>query len=246
MNDISACIITKNQQKKLASALKSASWCDEIIVIDDYSTDNTVKIAKSFIAKVYQKKLNHNFAAQRNFALSKATKSWVLFIDSDEAVTKKLKQEIINTIKNTDKSGFYLTRQDYFLGKKLVGGESGSTKLLRLAKKSKGKWGRRVHETWKVKGSVGELKNPLLHFPHDDLFGFIHKINFYSTLHAKESRVEGKKSSTLKIILLPFFKFLYNFFVKAAFADKERGFVAAVIMSFHSFLSWSKLYEENQ
>src|SRR3990167_2567557 len=91
---ISAVILTHNDESTIDRTLESVSWCDEVIVVDDDSTDETVSIAKKFGAEVYSQTLNGDFSLQRNFGLTKAKGEWVLYVDSDEVVTTELGKEI--------------------------------------------------------------------------------------------------------------------------------------------------------
>ena len=147
---ISAVVLTKNEEENIEKCIKSLSFCDEIIIIDDNSTDETISKIRMLNAKcqIYSRDLGGDFASQRNFGLQKANGDWVLFIDADETVSKKLADEIIKQIKvgKAGVNGNYFKREDIFLGKKLKHGETGSVKLLRLAKKDKGTWKRKVHE----------------------------------------------------------------------------------------------------
>ena len=238
---ISAVVITKNEEKNIERCIKSLLWCSEIVVVDDYSDDKTVKLAKKLGAKVYQHSLDNDFSEQRNFGLLKAKGDWVLFVDADEVVSAKLQKEIIKSITQNKHVGFYIKRYDVWMGKVLKHGEVGNIKLLRLAKKNAGKWKRAVHEFWDVKGSTAILENPFLHYPHKTIREFVGDINLYSTIHAKENMKEGKTKSFWKIFVLPFGKFFVNYFFKLGFLDGVAGFVMAVFMSFHSFLAWGKL-----
>lgn len=239
---ISAVVLAKNNEDIIERCLQSVSWCDEIIVVDDYSTDDTVKIAKKCGARVFIHLLDNNFAQVRNFALDKAKGDWVLFIDSDEIVSAKLKQEIQNKLRNSNCYGFYLKRTDYFLGRWLKFGETGAVRLLRLGKKGFGQWERKVHEIWKINREVGQMDNPILHYPHKDITSLLTKINFYSVLHSQEQYESGCKSGLLKIIFYPIGKLLYNLFVLRGIFDREQGIIMALSMSLHSFLAASRLY----
>ena len=170
-----------------------------------------------------------DFAEERNNLLSKTTKDWVMFVDTDEIITPDLSREIENL--DFKKNGYYIKRKNLFLGK-----VSGEDKVLRLGKKNAGKWERSVHETWEIKGSVGTLKNYLIHDTAKTLREAISKTDFYSTLHAKENLKEGKRSSILKIIFYPKIRFISSLL-------SGYGFAFAMLHSFHSFLSWSKLYQ---
>lgn len=239
---LSVVILTKNEEKNIVACLESLSWCDEIFVIDDNSTDTTVELAKKLGVKVFIHALDNNFAAQRNFGLSKANGDWILFVDADEIVPDALADEIVARIMSLESSGFMVKRLDVMWGKELRHGEVGNIKLLRLAKRGQGKWKRRVHEYWDDDGNVGQLKNPLMHYPHPTLAEFVSHIDFYSTLHAQQKFEDGEKSSIFKIILWPKLKFIKNYVWGFGFLDGTQGFVLAMLMSFHSFLAWSKLW----
>ncbi|HUW21963.1 MAG TPA: glycosyltransferase family 2 protein [Candidatus Bathyarchaeia archaeon] len=235
-------VLTKNEEKNIGECLKTLVFCNEVIVVDDYSQDKTIQIAQEMGVKVSQRGLNQDFAAQRNFALDKAKGDWILFIDADERVTPKLKEEIQSVIKNPKFIGYYLKRQDVLFGKKLEFGETANVELLRLARRGSGKWERRVHEVWQVEGKVGELAAPLVHYPHQAISEFLNAINFYSTLHAWALFEERKKSGTFKIICYPLGKFIYNYLIRFGFLDRMPGLIVALMMSLHSFLSWAKLF----
>lgn len=242
---ISAIVLTKNEEKNISQCLESLLWCDEIIIIDDQSTDKTVEIARSLRAKVFIHSLNNNFAQVRNSGLNKAHGDWVLFVDSDERVTKELKEEIIKVTNNSRSRincSYYVKRIDYMWDKELRYGELGDVKLLRLSRKNAGKWERKVHEVWNIKGLTKTLKNPLLHYPHQNLSEFLSHIDFYSTLHAEQKYQDGEKSSLLKIIIWPKLKFIKNWIFLRGFWDGVPGLLVAMLMSFHSFLAWSKLW----
>ena len=244
MSSISAIIPTKNEERNIAECIKVLDFCNEILIIDDNSTDNTRELARSLGARVFLRDLKSDFASQRNFGLQKAKEQWILFVDADERVGESLRNEIVQLTNNPaiNYSGFQIKREDVLWGKRLKHSEFGKTKLLRLARRNTGIWRRRVHEYWDVKGRIGTLKYSLLHFPHPSLREFISDINWQSTLHAEENLKEGKRPNIFTIILFPKLKFLDNWIIKGGFLDGTEGFIAALIMSFHSFLAWSKLW----
>lgn len=188
-----------------------------------------------------------DFAAARNAELAKAKTDWVLFVDSDEKITPDLKAEILTAIKSSKYSAYYIPRQDTFLGRILRHGETGHAKFIRLAKKDFGKWERPVHEVWLARrshggGGVGTLVNPLLHTPHESIASFLEKINKYSSLEADYRYAHGVKSSLFKIWFYPLAKFKYNYIFRLGFLDGVPGCIMAIMMSFHSYLTWTKLY----
>lgn len=190
-----------------------------------------------------------NFTAARNAELAKVKTKWVLFIDSDETVTKELKEEIELAIENNDYEAYYLRRIDNFLGRELRHGETGNAHFIRLAKKDFGQWTRPVHEVWSPVGAkrglsvkIGVLKNPIMHNSHPTIASFMDKINKYSTLEAEYRFAQGIRSNMFKIAIYPFAKFKLNYFLRLGFLDGVPGTIMAIMMSFHSYLTWTKLY----
>lgn len=243
---ISAVILTKNNQDTIKGLVESLSWCEEIIVIDDTSTDKTTYVAKKAGAKVYVNPLNFDYSAQRNFGLEKVTKEWVLFIDSDEVVTEALRKEITEKIKNSTHSGYLLNRNDILFGRTIKFGEVGHVQLLRLAKKDSGIWKGHIHEIWDVKGSIGNIREPIIHYPHPTVTEFLREINNYSTIVAQERYEKKIHMNSWEIVLYPVGKFIQNYFIRQGFRDGMPGLIIAVMMSFHSFLVRSKLFMLNR
>ncbi len=240
---ISAVILTKNEEANISDCVKSLSWCDEVVVVDDNSKDRTIELVKKLNARVYTHPINNDFSSQRNFGLSKAKGDWVLFVDADERVSSSLAFEISNAIIfSSEFNGFYIKRRDVMWKKELKYGESGNMHLLRLGKKGVGKWEGKVHEEWEVKGNIGKLKNPIMHFPHKTFQEFLKEINFYTTVRAEELYKKGAKANFLSILLYPLGKFLFNFLLKLGFIDGMPGLIVALAMSFHSFLVRGKLW----
>lgn len=242
MLPISAIILAKNEEENIASCLESLGFCDEILVIDDNSSDRTAEILKKHSIKVIKNSLV-NFSEQRNFALSKIKNDWALFVDADEIVSEKLAREIKGRIAGQNIDGYLIKREDIFLGKKMKGGDVDNVWLLRLGRKSKGKWMGAVHEEWKINGNISRFSNPIQHKSHKNLRSFIKKINFYSTLRAKELKKSSINCSFIDIILYPEVKFINLYFIKMGFRDGLHGFLHAVFMSMYSFLVRGKLYQ---
>lgn len=242
---ISAVVITKNEESKIIDCIDTLDFCDEIIVVDDNSKDNTVQLIKNYKGKkiqIFQRSLDNNFSDQRNYALEKAKGKWVLFIDADEIVSSKLSEEILAVVNDDNISAYSIKRKDTFLGVTLEYGETGSMSLVRLVRKNSGKWHGAVHEIWKTKGVTQELKNEISHNPHKNISQFIQKLNFYSTLRAQELYLQKNKSNLLLICIYPLAKFTKNYIVLRGYKDGTVGFIHAVFMSLHSFLVRGKLY----
>src|SRR3989338_4313851 len=221
---LSVVILTRDEAKVIGRAIKSVQWAEEIIVIDDNSQDNTVSIAKSFGAITYARKLSGNFAAQRNYGLSRAKGDWLLFMDADETVSPQLAVEIRKTITVTGNKieAYYVRRRDFFWGKEMKWGELRRVYqkgLIRLIKKESGQWTGAIHEVFKTGAPTGQLKSFINHHPHSSIKEFLHDVNFYSSLRARQWQQDGQRVNFMEIIFPPFFKFIYSFLLKQGFRD---------------------------
>jgi len=239
---ISAVILAHDNEDSIADTLSSVSFCDEVLVIDDGSVDKTVSIARKMGATVYTRSLDDDFAAQRNFGLEKARGPWVLFVDSDETVPDAMANEIQKVTRETTLNGYYLLREDVMWGRQLKHGETANVRLLRLGKKGDGVWHRPIHEVWDMPGEVGTLGNALRHVPHPDVAHFLDDINRYSTLNARHFFRSGVRTRGWQIVGYPTAKFIQNYIIRKGFLDSTPGIIVALMMSFHSFLTRSKLW----
>ncbi len=248
---ITAAVLTKNEEKNIERCLKSVAFCDEIIVIDDYSTDATLKKVEDLKSKVkslkiYKRELKEDFAGQRNFAMKQAANEWVLFIDADEEVSKELQNSCVDTRRVINDRAYYIKRRDFWWGRELKYGEIKKVRnkgIIRLVKKNSGKWMGNVHEVFYTAESAGTLNGFLNHYPHPTLKEFLQDINAYSLMRAKELYNHGKSTNVLEILFFPLFKFILNYFIYLGFLDGPAGFAYAFFMSFHSFLVRAKLYQ---
>lgn len=243
---LSCVVLAGNEEANIGEVVNNLSFCDEVLVVDDYSTDRTVEIAKSLGAKVMRRNVGGDFAAQRNFAMGESRGEWIFFVDADEEVTKELESEIRSVISKKPKEreevrAYYIKRRDVWWGRELKFGESGKIRLLRLVKKNSGRWIGRVHETFKPSYQTATLKNYLVHRPHPTVKEFLSEINTYSSLRASELADQGRRTNIFEIIFYPLGKFFLNYFLKLGLLDGPAGFVYAFMMSFHSFLVRVKL-----
>ncbi|HLL60174.1 MAG TPA: glycosyltransferase family 2 protein [Candidatus Nitrosocosmicus sp.] len=242
---LSAVILTKDEERNIERCLRSLNFVDEIIIVDDNSTDKTIEIAKKYSAHVHTRSLDNNFADQRNFGMEKANGELILFVDADEEVTVELKDEIISELQDPSVI-YWIKRRDFFWGNELRFGEIKKIRnegLIRLVTKNSGEWVGNVHEEYIGNDCGVQLKNYINHYPHQTIAEFIHHINNYSSIRAKELHEKKVKSSLFQIIFYPLGKFIVNYFFKLGFKDRAAGFVYAFMMSFHSFLVRTKLYQ---
>lgn len=243
--DISAVIITHNEEKRLEPALKSLkAVASEIIVVDAYSSDETLKIAKKYTGKVYQREWT-NFADQKNFANSKAALPWILSLDADERLSPELRHEIMALKEGEPQcSGFSMPRQVFYLGKWIRHSGWHPDRKIRLFRKDKARWeGEYVHEKLEIEGEVGKLKSPIHHFTYRNIQDHLGRINTFSDLGAKKLYAEKKKCRWYHLVFFPFFRFMKSFFLKGGFMDGFAGFVIAVLNGYAIFSRYAKLKE---
>jgi glycosyltransferase involved in cell wall biosynthesis len=238
---LTAVVIAKNEAKNISVCIPTLSFANEVLVIDNGSTDQTAQIASKLGAKVIKFSSQDDFSRIRNFALKQANYDWILFLDADEIVTPDLADEIRNAL-TSDFSGFMLQRIDYMWNQQLHFGDTGNVYLLRLARKSQGLWCGAVHETWTVSGKIGKLSQPLFHYPHPSMYEFLDSIDHYSTIRAQELFTQHFSANLLKVVSYPFGKFFQLWLLKLGFLDGTAGFIHAMTMSFYSFLVQAKLY----
>ncbi|MEM5871812.1 MAG: glycosyltransferase family 2 protein [Candidatus Aenigmatarchaeota archaeon] len=211
---LSVVIITLNEEKHIRECLESVKFADEIIIVDSFSKDKTINIAKKFGCKIYKRKFD-GFGQLKNYGIEKAKNLWILNIDADERVTNELREEIENVLKNPKHDGYYIPRKS-FIGKKWIkyAGQWPDYQL-RLFRKDKGKFEEKiVHERVIVNGKVSYLRNPLIHYNYENWHHYFVKSNIYSTREAQE--LLNKKFVTiypinaLKDFIKNYFKALKN------------------------------------
>ena len=243
---VSACVIARNESAQLADCLERLVWADEIVVVDDESTDETVQIARRFTPRVFVRPKQDDFSAQRNFALEQALGDWALFVDADECVTDALRDEILAAVERPGYAGYFVRRQEIHFGHAFRYGESLRVPLLRLARRAAGCWVGRVHETWRVPGPLGALRQPLLHYSHRDISHFLQKVDYYSTLDCQRLLEEGRGAAAWQLVVHPVGNFLRNYVIRQGFRDGIPGFIFACLMALHPFLSRVKVWERRR
>jgi glycosyltransferase involved in cell wall biosynthesis len=224
---LTAIIPTFNEETNIEAAIESVSWADEILIIDSISHDKTLELAEKKGVRVIQRKFD-NFSAQKNFAIEKATYDWILVLDADERITEELKNEILLTLKNPGAIAYWIPRQN-FLGKKKIRFSGWQNdKCIRLFHRKYAKYnGRFVHEEIQASGSIGKLKNPLLHYTYKNDELYAKKLNLYSKLKAEEWYQSGKKYNPLMQVLNSAYRFFKHYILHFGFLDGKEGFTIA-------------------
>jgi len=241
---LSAVIITHNEENNIRECLESVKWADEIIVVDSDSTDSTEEICRAFGVN-FIKESWKGFALQKNSAIEKATRDWILSLDADERVTPELRTEIASLMESGNlKDGYFIARKNFFLGRWIRRCGWYPDYNLRLFQKGKGLFGiREVHEAVQLNGTAGHLKFPMEHHTYKSLEDFMNRLDRYSTLAAKELLKEKKTYGILHIVFRPLYTFISMYFLRLGFLEGYYGFFLSVLYAFYTFLKYIKLRE---
>jgi glycosyltransferase involved in cell wall biosynthesis len=243
---LSVAVITKNEARNIESCLSSVAWAQEIVVVDEFSSDGTVDMAKGFGAKVYQESWK-GFAGQKNSAVDKTTGDWVLSLDADERITLPLRQEIEETTGRKEAfPGYFIARKNFFSGQWIRHGGWYPDYSLRLFKKGSGRFEERVvHEKVVVQGATGYLKNPMEHYTYRSVADYLIRMERYSRLAALEIAVAKRPPFWSALILRPAFTFLNMYLLRGGFLDRKKGFFLAVSYAYYTFLKYYRFSEKD-
>ncbi|TDE30354.1 MULTISPECIES: glycosyltransferase family 2 protein [Flavobacterium] len=241
---LTALIITYNEESNMASVLENIDFADEILVIDSFSTDQTIKIASSYKnVKIIQHPFE-NYATQRNYATNLATNPWILFLDADERLTLELKAEIIETIqKKESHSAYYFYRTFMFENKKLRFSGWQTDKIFRLFQKEKVHYAlhKTVHEKLIVTGTIGKFKNKLIHYSYSDYSSYKQKMVLYGNLKAKEEYLKGTNPNLFHFYIRPLFKFIYQYTIRLGVLDGKKGIIICYLNAFSVYVRFKEL-----
>lgn len=249
MVKISACIIAFNEENKIADAVKSIDWADEILVVDSESTDNTRQIAESLGARVVVQKWL-GFSAQKQFAVDNASFDWIFSLDADERISEELKAEILG-LKSKETiaaDGFRIPRLSFYMHRPIRHCGWYPDWQLRFFNRRKGKWKNVIiHESFEMEtgAKIEKLSGDILHYSwesaaqHEQMIG-----ERYAPLAAEQNFRNGKRTSPLKIITAGFVAFFQTFVLKAGFLDGFAGFCIARFTAHHAFLKHLLLWEK--
>lgn len=242
--DLSALIITYNEENNIAALIEDLDFADEIIIVDSFSTDNTVKIAQSYKnVQVFQYAFE-NYATQRNYAISLASNSWILFLDADERLTHALKEEIIQTLlRKKQHSAYYFYRTSMFKNSKINFSGRQTEKIFRLFKKDKAYYNvhKTVHEKLIVTDSVGVLKNKLIHFSYNDYSSYKQKMIRYGELKSEEELIKGTKPFVFHYYIRPAYQFLYLYIIRLGILDGKKGIIICYLNALSVYVRFQKL-----
>jgi len=242
---VSAIVVCYNEEERIEACLESLRWCDEIVVVDSFSTDHTAEICRRYTERFIQRKWA-GYRDQKAFAHSQATKDWVLLVDSDERVTAELQQEILDAL-SQDKAayaGYAVPRLVRYLHRWWWRGGWYPDYDVRLFRRERATWGGSdPHEKILVDGKVRRLKNHLEHFSYRNIDDHIQRINRFTSISSRELKKVGARWRLSDALLRPPVRFFRSYVIKRGFLEGFAGFYVALTAAVYVFLKYAKLWE---
>jgi glycosyltransferase involved in cell wall biosynthesis len=247
MLKLSAIIPTFNEEINIEAAIQSVSFADEIIVIDSFSTDNTISLAEKHGVRILQREFD-NFSNQKNYAISKATHKWVVLLDADERIGQTLREEMISVLaEEPQASAYYVYRRNYLLGREIKYSGWQNDKVIRLIERDKCKYNDKlVHEGIVTEGKIAFLKTKLEHYTYKDFDSFIRKKNKVAQLQAEMLASKNKKVNPFRLLIKPLYRFIYHYILRRGFLDGFAGFFIASFYAYTLFTRYIKLWLINR
>ena len=240
---LSVIVITHNESARLRACLESVAFADEVVVVDNGSTDDTVAIARAMGARVNQTPDWPGFGPQKNRALDLASRDWVLSIDADERVTPRLREEIEAAIRAPAFNAYTVNRRSSYCGQYISHSGWYPDRLLRLFRRGAGRFSDAlVHEALQVQGPVGRLDGELLHESYANFEAVLDKMNRYSTAGAQALHRKGVKGSLAKALGHGLWAFLRTYLFKRGFLDGRLGLALAVSNAEGTYYRYLKLW----
>ncbi|MDD2822951.1 MAG: glycosyltransferase family 2 protein [Candidatus Daviesbacteria bacterium] len=244
---ISAIVLTRNEEDRINSCLESIKWVDEIIVVDSNSQDKTVEMAEKLGAKVYKREFD-NYVNQKEWAFSKTSGDWVIYVDADERVLELLKQEILDLISKDEYSAYAISRRNIIFGQEEKYGPFWPDWVIRLIKRDNFiKWVGEVHEHMEFKGKLGYTKNSLLHLTHRDVEHVILKNLQWSKIDAVlRLKANHPKMSSWRFLRILFSELFNQGIIRRGFFSGTVGTIDAILQTFSMVTTYIRLWEDQQ
>lgn len=241
---ISAIITTFNEEQNIADCIESLLWCDEILVVDSFSTDRTPEIARGYEKVRLFQRTYFGSASQKNWAMDQVPNDWILIFDADERCTPALQQEIQGLLAAGPRHEAYtIRRRVWFLGKVIRFSGWQHDQVVRLVRRGSARYpNRRVHADMVTRGPAPLLRNPMEHYMTDSFDDYVRRIEKYSFWGAAQSWREGKKAGPLEVFGRPVWRFLRTYVFQLGILDGMHGLVFCMLQAFGTYLKWSFLW----
>jgi glycosyltransferase involved in cell wall biosynthesis len=242
---VSALITTFNEERNIAGCIESLLWCDEVLVVDSFSTDRTPEIARRYDQVRFVQRTYHGSASQKNWAIDNTHNEWILIFDADERCTPALRDEILELFAagEPEHDTYTINRRCFFLGKPIRFSGWQHDRVVRLLRRGAGRYpNRRVHADMVTRGDSPVLRNPMLHYMVDDFVEYASRIQRYSWWGASQAWREGKRSGVAEILGRSAWRFVRTYMLQGGVLDGMRGLVFCLVQAYGTYLKWSYVW----
>lgn len=242
---VSAIVVCLNEEERIRDCLESLRWCDEVVVVDSFSTDRTPEICRNYTDRFIQRPWA-GYRDQKAYAHSQATKDWVLLVDADERVTAELQNEILEVLARESGryAGYSIPRLVHYLGRWWWRGGWYPDYDVRLFRRDRATWGGfDPHEKIIVDGAVRRLRHPLHHFSYRNIEDHLNRINRFTSISSRELSKSGRRWRLSEALLRPPVRFFHSYILKRGFMEGFGGLYVAVTAAVYVFLKYAKLWE---
>ncbi|HEX9426471.1 MAG TPA: glycosyltransferase family 2 protein [Candidatus Polarisedimenticolia bacterium] len=241
---LSAIVPTYNEEATLRACLESVRFADEILVVDSFSTDGTLSIARELGARILQHEYVYS-ARQKNWAIPKAAHPWILLVDSDERVTPELRAEILALLETgPSHDGYWIRRANHFLGRRIRRCGWGTDKVIRLFRRDVARYqDREVHAEVDLPGRLPVLAHPLEHYSFRSFGQYFRKLQLYSEWGAAQLYKEGRRAGVAQIALRPLARFVKMYIIRLGLLEGVHGLVLSMLGAFTVYLKYARLWE---
>jgi glycosyltransferase involved in cell wall biosynthesis len=247
MAQVSAVVLTKNEERNIADCLDTLRWAEELLVLDSFSDDATIEIASAMGAEVRQRRFD-NYALQRNAALRMASGEWVFFVDADERVTPELAAEIKFAVDEEGLDGWWVPRKNRIFGKWIRHAGWYPDHQLRLVRRERARYDERreVHELVDLDGEAGYLQNPLVHYNYDTVQEFREKQDRYTDYEVRALLESGQRARPWNLALQPLRQFRWRYVTLGGYRDGWRGLLLSSLMAYYELVRYWRLWHRQR
>ena len=242
---LTAIVTSLNEEVNIRECLESLAFADEVMLVDSFSTDGTVAIAKTIPGvKIIQREY-FGSAAQKNWAMDQVTTPWLLIVDADERVTEPLAREIRTLLeKGPEASHYFIRRRNYVLERLIRHSGWSTDRVVRLVQRGAARYPkRRVHADMTTDGLTPTLVEPMLHFTYRSLGQALEKLHRYATWAAADAFRAGKRAGPIGLVFRPLWRFFRMYVIQAGFLDGRDGLVLCGLQAYGVFLKWARVWE---
>jgi glycosyltransferase involved in cell wall biosynthesis len=241
---VTAIVTTLNEEDEIAACIESLLWCDEIMVVDSFSSDQTIEIANRYKKVRVLERPYYGAASQKNWAIDRARHDWILILDADERVTPELRHEIEQLLTagpGTD--AYQIKRRTYFLGREIRFSGWQHDRVVRFFRRGSARYpNRRVHADMQTRKPAKVLHSSLVHFMVDSFGEYVRRLEKYAYWGAAQLWKEQRRARPFEVLVRPLWRFLRTYLVQAGVRDGMVGLVFCIVQAYGTFLKWATLW----